>query len=658
MWRTVAFLIAIGCCGQQAADGTPPPCILQDYGLGKLRISEGLLEGNEQTSLVKEGSMVSIEYTAIDKGIDLSTVYLSFTPADGIIVSRFIRRKELVTTSAHTLRYSIPQIKREQSGVFSVYGRNHRDKNAAENGDKRLDCVRITVISPPELPTNFHCITDNYVSTRCVWRTGRGTNFGTNYSTLIMFSSLGEYIPKISPIIYTYKCETKEDPNSGDFHEMGCSPKELSLKDEWIYRLGVYVFLLLAENPAGSVSTGPYFYTMRSALRTSPVTSLNRQDATKGISANNPITWGGFPQSLPSKRLDPITSRIRYTPIACPAGARLEEFVGKMAATEDKWEHRPTGLTPGLNYSISVSIRPNATFVRPQEIYWSNASVLEAPTPEAPPSAAPVFDIHKASAKLERAILISWQALPCENRGTTGAVIHEVRVRGGPAWFDEIFELTDQPHYVAAEGIQPSVEYSVEIRARNNEGAGPWSAVRLYTTPPTAAQAEPPREVSVDNVTSTTATVSWRPSRNLYTSASFYKLRVEPAAQKGGGVNKKIIEQVDRAPRLRFAQGGVNNKTEERADSSIRLRAAVTELSACTAYTVNVHECAQSGACGPPAEEGCVFYTAGECPDAPLCRGGDCCHERAPPAPPRAPTTTPSVPPAAPTPPAQGGWVR
>jgi hypothetical protein len=278
--------------------------------------------------------------------------------------------------------------------------------------------------------------------------------------------------------------------------------------------------------------------------------------------------------------MDTLTARVTYSPLECPSASSLKTLVAM--SMDRQGQHRPSGLTPGIRYRTTVAVRPNATFIWPQDDYWSDDSDIEAPTPEAAPVAAPSFEFHKVSALVGHAIPISWQPLSCEKRGTSGPTIYEARItrvddNGRQQLGEEqpeTIELHDQPHYVVA-GILPNAEYSVETRARNAKGAGPWSAAVLHRTP-FSTLANPPREVGVE-VTGSTATVVWRPSRHPYTPVSHYKLQLTNA--QGAAALQEVVHY----------------------DLS-RLRAVVSDdLAARTAYTVSVFECSQNGACGPPA---------------------------------------------------------
>jgi hypothetical protein len=278
----------------------------------------------------------------------------------------------------------------------------------------------------------------------------------------------------------------------GDFYEMECAP--INLRDSagrpWLYRF-YYAFILTAENPLGRFSTNLTVLSMDSILRTSPVTGLGLGGlAGGGVSASNPITWGRPAAPRVSPLLDPLVARVIYSPIGCPAAYSLD--VRNISMSRDGGLHRPTGLTPGLRYNVSVAVRPVASLKWPLDVYWSDPSFFEATTPDAPPTAAPVFSFLELSIKMLRTLPISWKPVPCESRGTTGAVTYEVRVRslvggvnqGNATRLDQIFELWGQPHhYYVFAGELLFTEYSVEARARNSAGAGPWSDALFYRIP-------------------------------------------------------------------------------------------------------------------------------------------------------------------------------
>jgi hypothetical protein len=513
-----------------------------------------------------------------------------------------------VRVSSNKVQWKIGGIPLEKSGgLFAVTGCLNRacppaaggwindDRNSSEwcyrgtEPHMTLSWKIIHVGRKPEPPTGFYCITQDYEKTKCVWRTGRLTNLWTKYT---LFYAMVEDVTR--PGVSVFKpCVSSSV--LGEFREMECAPSELRDSTEgfsWLYRLH-YAFFLTAENPLGSLSTDTTVLSMESILRTSSVTGLGLGNKTGGgvLIASNPITWGR-PAAPRVSFQDLLVARVHYSPIGCPAAYSFEER--NVSMSWDGGVHHPSALlTPGLRYNVSVAARPVASLKWPLDVYWSDPSFFEAATPEAAPTAAPNFSFPDLSVKTFRIIIpVCWQPIPCENRGSSGTLIYEVRVRSlvdskdaDGYYLDRIFELRERHcQYVAADELQPYTGYGVEVRARNSAGAGPWSGVRIYRTP--SAAPAPPRDVVALLVTNVSAIVAWRPSRQPYSPVASYKIHVLNTQNQ---VYKELVH----------------------GDLSLQ-RASVSGLAPCSSYNVSVSECARDGACGPATGVG--FNTSGACP--------------------------------------------
>jgi hypothetical protein len=128
---------------------------------------------------------------------------------------------------------------------------------------------------------------------------------------------------------------------------------------------------------------------------------------------------------------------------------------------------------------------------------WSE--IKKFTTPEAPPEKAPEGLRVKETSDVT--LTLEWQALRGRN-----LVYLLSRGTDMDASSQGVLELRQLEYTLV--GLVPDKSYYFKIKAKNTTGEGPWSDILLVTTRP-AAPISAPANVTVGQVSPTTATVSW-----------------------------------------------------------------------------------------------------------------------------------------------------
>ena len=155
----------------------------------------------------------------------------------------------------------------------------------------------------------------------------------------------------------------------------------------------------------------------------------------------------------------------------------------------------------------------------PTTRYGDCPSTTTASAPDAP--AAP------AVVPAAREIAVSWRVPP-----GNGAAITEQQVRWRPhgmTWDTPAAAVSASATRYTISGLNSGVAYEVQVRARNSEGWGPWSAAAVATTQEQASVPDAPRGVSAGSgdpqVAEQEIVVRWSPAISNGAAVDRYEVR-------------------------------------------------------------------------------------------------------------------------------------